>query len=132
LEGEPYFGYHRGRYTADELREIDDYASQLGIEMIACIQTLGHLEQILRWGVYGKVKDTSSVLLVGEEKTYELIEKMISHFADVYRSKRIHIGMDETHDLGRGRYLDLFGYKRGFDIFNEHLARVTQICKKYG
>ncbi len=132
LEGEPYFGYHRGRYTADELREIDDYASQLGIEMIGCIQTLGHLEQILRWGVYGKVKDTSSVLLVGEEKTYELIEKMISHFADVYRSKRIHIGMDETHDLGRGRYLDLFGYKRGFDIFNEHLARVTQICKKYG
>ncbi len=132
LENEPYFGYQRGRYTSDELKEIDDYAHKLGIEMIACIQTLGHLEQILRWDAYGKIKDTSSVLLVGEQGTYELIEKMISHFANVYRSKRIHIGMDETHDLGRGRYMDLFGYKRGFDIFNEHLERVTKICKKYG
>lgn len=131
LTGEPYFGYQRGRYTPEELKEIDEYASQLGIEMIGCIQTLGHLEQILRWSVYDDVKDTSSVLLVGEEKTYKLIEKMIANFASVYKSKRIHIGMDETHDLGRGRFLDKFGYKRGFDIFNEHLDRVIRICKKY-
>ena len=132
LAGESYFGYQRGRYSKEELKEIDDYASSLGIEIIGCIQTLGHLEQMLRWNVYQEIKDTSSVLLVGQKKTYEFIEKMISHIADVYRSKRIHIGMDETHDLGRGRYLDLFGYKRGFDLFNEHLEQVKRICKKYG
>ena len=38
-----YFGYMRGRHTDEEIREIDDYAWQLGIEIIPAIQTLGHL-----------------------------------------------------------------------------------------
>lgn len=37
------------KYTERELREIDDYAFALGIEVIACIQTLGHLGQMLQW-----------------------------------------------------------------------------------
>jgi len=130
--GEDYFGYMRGRYTAGELREIDDYAGKLGIEMIGCIQTLGHLGQILKWSAYNKVRDTGSVVLADEPETYRLIEKMIAVFAEVYRSRRIHVGMDEAHDLGRGRYLDLNGYDRPYDIFNRHLKRVVEICGKYG
>ena len=59
LPGEPFFGYLRGAYSPQELKELDDYADRLGIEMIGCIQTLGHLEQILKWNVYRQVKDTS-------------------------------------------------------------------------
>ena len=133
LEGEPYFGYLRGRYSAAELRAIDRAAADLGIEMVGCIQTLGHLEQILKWPAYARsVQDTASVLLVGENATYDLIDKMIGRYASVYRSRRIHVGMDETHDLGRGKFLDRFGYRRGFDIFNAHLARVGAICRKHG
>lgn len=132
LPSEPYFGYQRGAYTKDELKAIDDYAAKLNIEVIPCIQTLGHLEKILRHPDYAAVKDTSTVMLVGEQKTYQLIEKMIRHWKEVCRAKRIHIGMDETHDLGRGRYLDLKGYRRGFELFNEHLSKVVKICEKYG
>ena len=49
IDGHPYFGYLRGKYTKDELRELDKYALTLGIELIPCIQTLGHLNGILRW-----------------------------------------------------------------------------------
>lgn len=133
LPDEPYFGYLRGRYTAEELREIDGYAASLGMEMIGCIQTLGHLQQILRWHAYAeRTRDTASVLLVDEEKTYALIDKMIAQFAQAYRSRRIHVGMDETHDLGRGKFMDRFGHQRGFDIFNRHLAKVVDICGKHG
>jgi hypothetical protein len=132
LPGEPYFGFQRGRYTADELREIDAYAGSLGIEMVGCIQTLAHLEQILKWRAYAHIKDTPNTLLIGDEKTYELIEKMISHFARRYRSRRIHIGMDEAEHFGRGRYMDINGYKPSFELFNEHLAKVVKLCKKYG
>ena len=31
IEGRPYFGHMRGRYSHDELRELDSYASTLGI-----------------------------------------------------------------------------------------------------
>ncbi|RKY70404.1 MAG: beta-N-acetylhexosaminidase [Candidatus Latescibacterota bacterium] len=133
LPDEPLFGYLRGAYTLDEIRGIDDYAAALGIELIPCVQALGHLEQILKWrGTYAEVRDTSSVLLVDKAETYALIGKMLRFWSQAVRSRRIHIGMDETHDLGRGRYMDLFGYKRGFDIFNGHLSKVVQLCMDQG
>lgn len=133
LPDEPYFGYMRGGYTLEEMQEVDAYAAKLGIEMVACIQTLGHLEHIIRWGqAYSDVTDTDRVLLVDEEKTYTLINKMLTFWGKAFRSRRIHVGMDETHDLGRGRFMDKFGYERGFDIFNRHLTRVTEICQNIG
>ncbi len=133
LPGEPMFGYGRGAYTLEEVKAIDAYAAHLGIEVLPCIQTLGHLDQILKWRhAYWPVRDTNSVLLVDEPQTYELIRKMLRFWSEAVRSRRVHIGMDETHDLGRGRYLDRFGYKRGFDIFNEHLAQVVELCTAEG
>lgn len=133
LPDEPFFGHLRGAYTLEEIRELDEYAKRLGIELVGCIQTLGHLEQIIKWGgAYDKVRDTASVLLVDEPKTYALIEKMIAFWSEALGSRRIHIGMDETHDLGRGRFLDKFGYESGFELFNRHLGKVNELCKKAG
>ncbi len=132
LLDEPFFGFMRGAYSSEELAEMDAFASSLGIEMIPCIQTLGHLEQVLFWPEYHSVKDTNSVILVDSEKTYALIDKMIGHWAKLFKTRRIHVGMDETHDLGRGKFMDLHGHQRGFDIFNRHLEKVVEICKKHG
>ena len=49
VENEPYFGYKRGRYSMEELRELDSYAASLGIELIPFIQTLAHLGSLTRW-----------------------------------------------------------------------------------
>ena len=74
IEGEPYFGYLRGRYTKEELNEVDAYAKEHGIEMIPCIQTLAHLNCITRWGgVYGGYTDIGDILLAEDERTYTLI-----------------------------------------------------------
>ena len=132
LPGEPWFGYKRGAYSAQEIKAIDSYAAKLNIEIIPCIQTLGHLEQMLKHATYQDVKDTHNVMLVGEKKTYELIEKMIIHWKKSCRTNRIHIGMDESNNLGLGRYLHLNGYKNNFDLFSEHLTKVTEICVKHG
>ena len=132
LEDVPVFGYMRGAYSIEEIRELDQYAKSLGIELVGCIQTLGHMEQILQWSVFNNVRDTSTVLLVDQPETYVLIEKMIQFWSAALSSRRIHIGMDETHDLGRGAFLDKFGYERGFDIFNRHLSKVNEICQKNG
>ncbi len=132
VPGQPYIGYLRGRYTQAEQKELDDYAHTLGIEMVPCIQTLGHLAQMLRWPEYTSVKDTDDILLVDEPKTYELIEEMVKAAYEPYRSKRIHIGMDEAHGLGLGRYLQLHGPKKRFDLMNKHLGKVVEITRKFG
>ena len=131
VKEEPYFGYMRGKYTYDELKECDDYADSFGIEMIPCIQTLAHLADVMKWSVYQDMKDNEETLLVGNEKVYEFIDHIIAAAVAPFRSKRIHIGMDEARNLGLGAYLEQNGLKRKFDIMNEHLGRVLQIVEKY-
>lgn len=132
VPGEPYFGYGLGRYTARELRELDGHARSLGIEMIPCIQTLAHLRRILCYEVYGKVKDFETVLLVDEAATYKLIGKMIRAATAPFRSRRIHIGMDEAWGLGLGAYLKRFGYRDGHAIMLRHFPRVVKMLKRLG
>ncbi|SCV70502.1 BQ2448_1896 [Microbotryum intermedium] len=132
IDGEPFFGYFRGPYTEAELREIDDYAFSLGIEVIACIQTLGHLGQMLQWPKYGKLRDTAEVLLAESSETYGFIEKMIIAVTTPLRSKRVHIGMDEAHGVSEGRYRQLFGYKESTTVFTDHLRKVNSICLAHG
>ncbi|WP_019535097.1 beta-N-acetylhexosaminidase [Paenibacillus ginsengihumi] len=132
IEEYPYFGYMRGRYSPQELRACDDYAAKLGIEMTPCIQTLAHLTEALKWNYAAGVRDTPDILLVGEEETYRLIERMLRAASAPFRSRRIHIGMDEAHQLGLGRYLDRHGYRKRFDIMNEHLQRVARMAGELG
>src|SRR5699024_10888458 len=72
----PYFGYMRGRYTQAEMKECDDYARTLGIEMVPCIQTLAHLTEALKWNYAAEIKDTADILLAEEPKTYEFLENI--------------------------------------------------------
>ncbi|KAJ2959484.1 hypothetical protein NQZ79_g5082 [Umbelopsis isabellina] len=130
VENEPFFGYLRGKYTAKELSAIDDYAYDLDIEVIPCIQTLGHLGQVLQWPQYAHLRDNFEVLLADYEPTYEFIEKLINAATAPFRSKRIHLGMDEAHGVGEGRYRQLFGFKEGTRIFTDHLQRVNEICER--
>lgn len=132
VEGYPFFGYQRGRYTLQELQEIDDYAYELGIEVIPCIQTFGHMEQYLRYPFNADIKDNDAVLLAGEEKTYELIRACVATMRKAFRSDRIHIGCDETRGLSLGQYLNKNGYRDRFTVFNEHLHKVTDICREFG
>ncbi len=132
VDGEPYFGYMRGRYTKEELRDIVSYCNSIGVEVIPCVQALAHLSQIFRWGVYKPIRDTTNILLVGEERTYALIDNMFRTLRECFTSDRIHIGMDEAHMLGLGKYLDKHGYTNRFEILNAHLARVLEIAQKYG
>ncbi|MBW0524686.1 hypothetical protein O181_064401, partial [Austropuccinia psidii MF-1] len=111
ISNEPFFGYFRGPYNQKELKDVDDYADSFGIEVVACIQTLGHLGQMLQWPRFGGMRDTHEVLLVGSQEVYDFIEKMIISITKPLRSKKIHIGMDEAHGVSEGRYRQLFGIK---------------------
>lgn len=131
MEKYPHFGYMRGRYSYEELKELDDYAFALGIEMIPCIQTLGHLFAALKWDACGSLRDTDDILLVDEGQTYQFIEDMIRTASKPFRSKKIHIGMDEAYGIGLGNYLKKHGYRPTFDLMCEHLERVKGITSKY-
>lgn len=127
----PAFGYLRGAYTMEEMKEIDDYAASLGVEVVPCIQTLAHLAQFLQWNNTGNMSDTQDVMLIDEPETYDFIEAEIRAISSCVRTKRIHIGMDEAHGVGLGKYYAQHGPTDRFELLNRHLCRVVDICKKY-
>lgn len=130
LKDYPKFGYLRGKYRESDLKTLDDYAFKLGIELIPCIQTLGHMGQFLRWPSSAPLKDQADVLRIDTAKP--LIEAMIDFCQQTFRTKQIHIGMDETFGFSLGTYYKKHGYHNPEDLFLEHLNWVYDVCKNKG
>ncbi|NCB93617.1 MAG: beta-N-acetylhexosaminidase [Clostridia bacterium] len=127
---EPYFGTYRGRYSQEEIRQIDSYAQIFGIELIPCIQTLAHLRNALKWPLGTDILDTNDILMVGNEKAYTFIEELLSSVKASFSTRRVHLGMDEAEQLGLGKYLKKNGYTKSADLIKEHCQKVINICKK--
>ncbi|WP_291293241.1 beta-N-acetylhexosaminidase [Enterococcus sp.] len=124
----PYFGHLRGRYSQSDLRELDQYADQLGVTLVPAIQTLAHLTNPLKWSFAKEIRDTEDILLVGEPQTYAFLEAALRSIRSCFKTNKIHIGMDEAHQLGKGRYLERNGLQDRFSIMLNHLNQVIALC----
>lgn len=132
LEGEPKWGYMRGGYSVEDIKNLKAHAEKLGIRMIPCIETLGHLEQPLRWSEYAGIRNTRSTLLVGEPGAYKLLDKVIGFWKQAIGGNTIHLGMDEAFGFAGGKYKMRDGEKNALDVFLNHLKKVNEICAKHG
>jgi hexosaminidase len=98
---------HGGFYTQKQAKEIIKYARERFITVIPEIDLPGHMlaalaaypefgctggpyEVATRWGVF------HDVLCIGNDKTMEFIEDVMSEIIDIFPSKYIHIGGDEA------------------------------------
>jgi hexosaminidase len=97
---------HGGFYTQDEIRDIVKYAEERFITVIPEIEMPGHAlgalaaypELSCTGGpfdvetIFGVHKD---VFCAGNEKTFELLENVLTEVIELFPSKYIHIGGDE-------------------------------------
>ena len=130
---QPWFGYMRGAYTKEQLRELDRYAAELGIELIPCVQMLAHLDRFLHWpAVKGTYLDCNDILLADSPQTDALLEQMFRSLRQCFSSNRIHVGMDEAMGLGTGRHLKERGFEPPADIMRRHVEKVCALAKNFG
>lgn len=132
IKNEPLFGYMRGAYTADEIKDMDEYLKSIGIELMPCIQTLAHFTNLIKLPEYKKLVDINDVLMIDEPRTYELIDNIFATLAANFTSRTVNIGMDEAHGVGLGKYLDKHGLVDRTELLLRHLNKVCDIAKKYG
>lgn len=128
----PYLGYMRGRYTKEEIAEMDDYCDKIGVELIPHIQTLGHMGKFLMWDEGAQFRDTIDVLHADHEETFEFIKKAIVTVSSYFKTNKIHLGMDEAGNLGSGRYYAKHGPVDRKDIFMKHLKKVVDFTVSQG
>ncbi|MEI7904714.1 MAG: family 20 glycosylhydrolase [Candidatus Firestonebacteria bacterium] len=130
VKGEPEWGYKRGKYSKEELKRTVNFARQFGITMFPCIQTLGHLEHILKFPKYAGLRDNKRVLNVKMKEVYRLIEKAVDNAVEPYETDLIHIGMDETWGLGRGNAFEINKKIDPRSLYLEHMSKVAALCEK--
>ena len=131
VQGHPLIGYLRGPYSAAEIRRLVRYAKHFGIELYPCIQTLAHLEQVLQYRrAYGQLRDTASVLSVKAKGTRDFVAQLIDSATAPYESKRIHVGMDEPWDLGRGKLFEIGKASDPRELYVDHARVVAALCKE--
>jgi hypothetical protein len=94
-----------GSVTAAEAEELVAYAKLYHITIIPEQEAFGHLHYNLAWEQYQPLAETphGAVLAPGQPGSIELITHMFTELASLYPGPFLHIGADETVDLGLGQ-----------------------------
>lgn len=132
VAGHPLVGYRRGKFLKDEIRGLDAFAGRLGITMFPCIQTLGHLEQVLKHDRYRELGDNDAVLATTSAAARALVETLLREASEPYASRIVHVGMDETWGIGRG---STFMPDTPVDprrMYLDHVRFVADACRRLG
>ena len=94
-----------GSFTPQQAAELVAYARQYHVTIVPEQEAFGHLHHVLKWELYQDLAETphGHVMAPGQPGTLPLIKDWFTQIADEFPSPFIHIGADETFDLGTGR-----------------------------
>ncbi|MCR5256359.1 MAG: beta-N-acetylhexosaminidase [Acetatifactor sp.] len=133
--------------TAEEIIELDDYCSDLNVELVPSLASFGHLYEVLRNPKFSKFCEIEG----SDKKPFSLVERMghytidvsndeafdfltgrIYEFMSLFRSKHFNICADETFDLCKGKSKalgDKYGVRR---VYVDYLKRLCEFVVKNG
>ena len=94
-----------GALSAEAARELVAYARRYHITVIPEQEAFGHLHHNLNFEMYSQLAETphGAVLAPAQPGSLQLIHQMFSELAQLYPGPFLHIGADETVDLGHGQ-----------------------------
>ncbi|HEX9108830.1 MAG TPA: glycoside hydrolase family 20 zincin-like fold domain-containing protein [Longimicrobiales bacterium] len=94
-----------GAITPAEAKELVAYAKPYHITIIPEQEAFGHLHHVLKYEAYSSLGETPNghVLAPGDAGSLPLIRSMFAHIDSIFPGPYVHIGADETFELGRGR-----------------------------
>ena len=118
-------------FTAEEIKELEDFCKPYHIQIIGNQQCFGHFEEILCNPFYCDLADTKWNLNPAKEETYKFLEDHLKEVARAYKSPYFNINCDETECLGQGyakAYVDSLGAET---VYYQHINRVNKILRPY-
>ena len=101
----PLFAIPGASISAADARTLVAYAAQYHVTVIPDQEAFGHLHPNLLYEQYQPLAETpyGSVLAPGQPGSLTLIHQMFTELAALYPGPFLHIGADETGDLGLGQ-----------------------------
>jgi len=97
-----------GGMSHDDVRALVAYAKRYHIDVIPEQEAFGHLHHVLKYDLYSPMGEAEhgNVLAPGDPASLALIKSWFAEIDSLFPSQFVHLGADETIELGLGRTRD--------------------------
>lgn len=139
--------------TPADVRRLDAYCRDRGIELVPNQNSFGHLDQFLKHPIYndlaemplggakvplwgGYVTKAPSALNPTDPRSLEFLAGLYDELFPCFESKYVNVGCDETHDLldtsGQGRSAAEIAAKGPHVVYVEFLNKINALVRERG
>ena len=119
--------------TPQEIKALVVYAKNLHVTILPEQQTFGHLHHMLEYEIYADVAERphGHVLTPTKDRSYDLIKAMYVDLVPLFPGPFLHVGGDETFELGRGQTAARASEVGLGRVYLEHMQKVSGILQPY-
>uniref|UniRef100_A0A8R1TU21 beta-N-acetylhexosaminidase n=1 Tax=Onchocerca volvulus TaxID=6282 RepID=A0A8R1TU21_ONCVO len=125
-------------YTLDELRRFLHAIQAHNLDIIPLVQTVGHLEYILKYPNFTKYREEErypQVICLTDEGAVDLVQEAVRQILNLHEDfalKYFHIGADEVFQIGRCEKDRNYMVSNNVDtefLLLKHIARIAKFVK---
>ncbi|KAK7076703.1 Hydrolase activity protein [Halocaridina rubra] len=123
-------------YAKGDIADILEVARKNNLEVIPLVQTIGHMEHVLKLKEFAELREVPhypQVICPTNNKTIPLIKAMIDQMLELHPGINwLHIGSDEVYNLGECTRCQQYLLHQRFgksDLFLHHIKKVAQYVK---
>lgn len=133
FESEPLLAPREAALTAKEVTALVEYAKSLYITIVPEQQTFGHLHHMLKYELYSGVAERphGNVLTPTKQESYDIVKAMYADLVPLFPGPFLHIGGDETFELGKGQTAALASQEGVGRVYLDHIDKVSEILDPY-
>ena len=133
-------------FTAEEIRQVDQYCVDRFIELVPNLNSFGHFERWLRHPPYRALaecpdgfirqepfmeKDHGTTLKPNKE-SLDFMDSLYAEYLPNFRSTRFNVGMDEPWELGQGWSQEKVRIEGKGKVYLKHLEGIRNLVEKHG
>jgi hypothetical protein len=117
-----------GSISADDAKQLVAYAKQFHVTIVPEQEAFGHLHKVLTWQQYAQLGEipNGAVLAPGQAGSMQLITAWFDELANIYPGPFLHIGADETAELGQGQTADDVKQRGLGAVYIDFLSRIHE------
>jgi hexosaminidase len=130
---QPLIAPREAALTPQEINALVDYARKLYVTILPEQQTFGHLHHMLKYEIYSEVAERphGHVLTPTKQQSYDIIKAMYGDLVPLFPGPFLHVGGDETFELGHGQTAGRAAEVGLGRVYLEHMQKVSGILEPY-
>lgn len=130
--------------TAEEIRTIDSYCAERGIELVPNQNSFGHMERWLRHATYKPLAECPDGFehpwsgwrefggtLYPDERSAAFMNELYTELLPNFTSQQLHIGGDEPWELGQGRSAPRVEREGKHRVYLDFMKRLFELAEKH-